>query len=233
MSPAVPLVIPEINGDELSKETRLVANPNCTTAVVLMAVAPLHSEFGLRTMSVASYQAASGAGARGLAELEAAFARPSSQELMAPRVFRAPLAFNVIPQIGELTGAGDTEEELKLERESRKILRNHELRVTATCVRVPVRRAHAAAVFASFDRPLSLPRIEAILDAAPGLKRVELPTPLEASNRDDVLVGRLRTRDDEPRELSLFVCGDQILKGAALNAIQIAERLLPWALNRP
>jgi aspartate-semialdehyde dehydrogenase len=222
----VPLVIPEINGHLLSGDARLIANPNCTTIVVLMALLPVTQAFGLTSLTVASYQAASGAGAEGLSELLAGTREALDGGVPSHRVFSAPLPFNCIPAIGAMLPDGATEEEAKLGHESRKILGLPDLDVAATCVRVPVERAHGAAVFAQFNRVLPREDLLALWSNTPGVRVADLPTPKEASYRDDVLVGRIRLTDPAGRRLSLFACGDQIRKGAALNAVQIAEAVL-------
>ena len=222
MEEDVPLVIPEINGRALEDHPTLIANPNCTTIVTLMAMAPLHQAFHLERMVVSSYQAASGAGASGLRELEAGMADPEAK----PDVFPGPLAFNLLPRIGALDARGHTDEELKLEREARKILELPSLAVMATCVRVPTRRSHGVSVAAWFERPPDVEAVMGLLAAAPGLELADLPTPRSSELRDPVLVGRIRGHEQDSGLLQLFACGDQIRKGAALNALQITETLV-------
>jgi aspartate-semialdehyde dehydrogenase len=232
MEPSVPLVIPEINPEALSAREGIVAVPNCTTIVVLMAVAPLVREAGGVSLRVASYQAASGAGARAMAELESQTADVLAGRPAKPEHFPHPIAFNVIPAIGEFLPGGETTEERKLLEESRKILGREDLRVSTTCVRVPVLRAHCAAVWLGLERPLTPGEAREILAAAPGVRVVDdpaasaYPMPIAAAGQVEVQVGRVRT-DDSTSEpgLAFFVAGDQLLKGAALNAVQIAERL--------
>ncbi|MAG56119.1 MAG: aspartate-semialdehyde dehydrogenase [Planctomycetes bacterium] len=226
MEDDVPLVIPEINAAALRGHRNLIANPNCTTIVNAMAIAPLHRAFGLERMVVASYQAASGAGAAGLDELWQGARAILDGAAPAAEVFPAPLAFNVVPLIGTAAADGGTDEEAKMGRESAKILDLPNLEVACTCVRVPVPRAHGVATTAWF-RDLADPGDAAqVLDAAPGVRRVDLPTPDLASGGDDVLVGRLRRAAVFDRGLSFFAVGDQVRKGAALNAIQIAEHVI-------
>lgn len=228
MDEGTPLVVPEINGGDLEPGHRWVANPNCTTAIVLVVLAPLHRAYGLESAVVATYQAASGAGARGLFELEEGVRGNLAGAEPEASVFPAPLAFNAIPAIGEEDGGGGTGEELKLEREGRKILGLAGLRIAATCVRVPVRRSHSAAVAAWFRHPPGAEDARRVLASAPGVLLHPLPTPRAAEGADPVLVGRLRTPHGAGGPLSLFVSGDQLRKGAALNAVQIAELMLPW-----
>ena len=232
MDPRVPLVVPEINADALDGHEGIIANPNCTTIVVLMAVAPLAALAGIRWMRVASYQAASGAGARAMAELEGQSADVLAGREAVPVEFDQPIAFNVIPAIGDFLEDGTTTEEHKLTDESRKILSRPDLRVSALCVRVPVLRAHCAAVWLGTERPVMPDRAREVLASAEGVKvvddpsRLAYPMPISAAGRTEVEVGRIRADNSgsEPG-LAFFVAGDQLLKGAALNAVQIAERL--------
>jgi len=233
MDPAVPLVVPEINPEALAGHDGIIANPNCTTIVALMAVAPLVAEGGAVSLRVASYQAASGAGARAMAELSDQTADVLVDRPAVPGVFPHPLAFNVIPGIGGFNEDGSTTEEQKLVDESRKILGLPDLAVSGICVRVPVLRAHCAAVWLETERPVTPDRAREILAAAPGVKVVDdpaalaYPMPISAAGRDDVEVGRIRADESTSGYgLAFFVAGDQLLKGAALNAVQIAERLL-------
>lgn len=231
--PAVPLVVPEVD-PRVEAGARLLANPNCTTTLLCLALAPLERAAGLVRVVVATYQAASGAGARALAELEeqAADALAGRE----PRVLHLPraLAFNLIPQVGPFLPDGSSQEEDKVLRETRRILRLPDLRLSATCVRVPVRRAHSLAVWVELARPLSPVAARELLAAAPGLRLEDdpaagrYPTPREAEGRDEVLVGRVRTDPGAPGErgLALFLSGDQLRKGAALNAVQVAELTL-------
>ncbi|MEN8150388.1 MAG: aspartate-semialdehyde dehydrogenase [Planctomycetota bacterium] len=236
VDPAVPLVVPEINADALEGHRGIVANPNCTTIVTLMAVAPLAAVAGISSMRVASYQAASGAGARAMAELTSQTADVLAGREATPVEFDQPIAFNVIPAIGSFRDDGTTTEERKLTDESRRILGRPDLRVSAVCVRVPVLRAHCAAVWLETERPLTPERAREVLAAAPGVKvvdepaRLAYPMPISAAGRSEVEVGRIRADESDSGPgsgmgLTFFVAGDQLLKGAALNAVQIAERL--------
>jgi aspartate-semialdehyde dehydrogenase len=245
LDPEVPLVVPEVNGWALERiPKRIVANPNCTTIVWMPVIWPLHREAGLRHVVVVSYQAVSGAGSAGVQELKDQLQKSvehpeslafdgRSVELPAPAVFAAPIAHNVVPLAGRLLddGSGETSEERKLRDESRKILGLPKLAVSATCVRVPVFTGHAVAIHAAFERPLSIGRAEELLAAACGVRLVDLPTPLDAAGIDDVLVGRIRPDPGVEQGLALFACGDNLRKGAALNAVQIAEHLLHAGLH--
>lgn len=229
--PAVPLVIPEINGKDVQGHRGIIANPNCTIAVSLMALAPLHREFGLRRVIAASYQAVSGTGAKAIAELREQVAALGTGEPVVPRVYPHQIAFNVLPHIDSFKEDGYTGEEQKMQNEARKILHLPGLRLSATCVRVPVYRAHSVAINAEFERPVSLERARAVLENAPGLRVADdpahnvYPTPLACAGQDDCQVGRLRLDCALNNGLALWVAGDQLLKGAALNAVQIAELL--------
>jgi aspartate-semialdehyde dehydrogenase len=241
MDPDVPLVVPEVNASDLDRIPKgIVANPNCTTMVAMPVLAPLHAEAGLVSMIVSTYQAVSGAGLAGTAELAAQVAAVgdksaelafdgSALEIPDTGVFPGPIAFNVLPHAGGFSdGDDETSEELKLRNESRKILGISELAVSATCVRVPVYTGHALAINAVFARPITAARARELLTGVPGVELVDVPTPLASAGGDTSLVGRIRedrSRDDG-RGLALFVAGDNLRKGAALNAVQIVETLL-------
>ncbi|MHC4472659.1 MAG: aspartate-semialdehyde dehydrogenase [Planctomycetota bacterium] len=232
MDPAVPLVVPEINGHALDAHEGIVANPNCTTIVALMAAAPLHREAEVVAMRAASYQAASGAGARAMDELLDQTRAVSRGEPARPEHLPHPIAFNVIPHVGGFLEDGYTEEETKLLTESRKILSHPDLLVSATCVRVPVLRAHCVALWLETRRPLGAARAREVLEAAPGVMVVDdpaalsYPMPVTAAGEAKVQVGRIRADPTVDEGISLFAAGDQLLKGAALNAVQIAETLI-------
>jgi aspartate-semialdehyde dehydrogenase len=237
MDPDVPLVVPEVNAAALREIRKgIVANPNCTTMVAMPVMKPLHDEAGLTRMVIASYQAVSGAGLAGVAELADQVAKTAegasaltfdggALDYPAPDKFPGPIAHNVLPIAGQLVddGSGETDEEQKYRNESRKILGLPSLAVTCTCVRVPVFTGHGAAIVAEFERDLAPERAEELLAAAPGVVVTEMPTPLDVAGRDPSYVGRVRRAD---RGLALFVVGDNLRKGAALNAVQIAEALL-------
>jgi aspartate-semialdehyde dehydrogenase len=242
--PEVPLVVSEVNADDLDTIPKgIVANPNCTTMAAMPVLKPLHDEAGLVRLTVASYQAVSGSGGKGVQELDGqlrggyAAGEPAdlaldgrAVEVPAPNVYAVPVGFNVIPLAGSIVDDGslETDEEQKLRNESRKILHIDDLRVSGTCVRVPVFTGHSLAIHAEFDREISPERALELLAKAPGVVVTDVPNPLEAAGRDDVYVGRVRVDQAAPagKGLVLFVVGDNLRKGAALNAVQIAEELL-------
>lgn len=232
MDPRVPLVIPEINQQATAAHRGVIANPNCSTIIGLMALAPLHRAFGLNRATVATYQAVSGAGAAGIEELERQSRAALEGESPAAEKFQHPIAFNLFSHDSEVGEDGYNVEERKLLLESRKILSSPELAISATCVRVPVFRAHSEAIHAEFSRPVTVAEAREVLAGAAGLRLVDdrqenlFPMPSSASGEDDVLVGRLREDASREGALALFVAGDQIRKGAALNAVQIGELLV-------
>jgi aspartate-semialdehyde dehydrogenase len=227
MDPHVPLVIPEINAEDIKQSRGVIANPNCTTTVMLMALYPLHRVFGVRRVFATSFQAVSGSGARGIEELT----RQVAEKDAAPEFYPHPIAFNLLPHIDSFLETGYTKEEAKMQDETRKIMHLPELRVSATCVRVPVYRAHSVAVSTEFERPISVEQAREVLAKAPGLELVDepqsnrYPMPLGVAGKDNCQVGRLRLDCAIENGLSFWVSGDQLLKGAALNAVQIAELL--------
>jgi len=231
MDNAVPLVIPEVNPEDAKQHRGIIANPNCTTAVALMALYPLHRAFGLRRVFAASYQAVSGSGARAIEELRRQCEALAKGGEAIAEVYPHPIAFNVLPQVDSFLENGYTREEMKMQFEGRKIMHLPELQASVTCVRVPVYRAHSVALSAEFARPVSLDAARDALAKAPGLDLVDEPTanrypmPLEAAGKDNCQAGRLRLDCALENGLSLWVSGDQLLKGAALNAVQIAELL--------
>jgi len=227
----VPLVIPEINGDDVAGHTGIIANPNCTTAITLMAVHPLHKAFGLRRIIASSYQAVSGTGARAIDELRNQVEAIASDKPLVKEVYPHQIAFNVLPHVDSFLEDGYTREEMKMQNEGRRILHLPSLLASVTCVRVPVYRAHSVSVTAEFDNPVSVEKAREALIAAPGVILADdpanalYPMPIEVSGEDDCSVGRLRLDCALPNALTFWVCGDQLLKGAALNAVQIAELL--------
>ena len=268
MDPHVPLVIPEINAEDVRLHRGVIANPNCTTTVMLMALYPLHKIFRVHRIFAATYQAVSGSGTRGVEELtrqtkawaedqescnrrpvgdakeaasdqpgSTAFAKatadrpPPATDSEATTVFPHPIAFNLLPHVDSFLESGYTKEEVKMQDETRKIMHLPELRVSATCVRVPIYRAHSVAVTAEFERPISAERAREVLSKAPGLELVDeprsnhYPMPLNVAGKDNCQVGRVRLDCALENGLSFWVSGDQLLKGAALNAVQIAELL--------
>ena len=227
----VPLVIPEINGQDVHQHHGLIANPNCTTAVALMAIYPLHNVFGVRRIFAASYQAVSGSGSRAIAELKEQVEAAAQQRLLTPQVYPHPIAFNVLPHVDAFLETGYTKEEMKMQNEGRKIMHLPEFRASLNCVRVPVYRAHSVAVSAEFERKVSVEQAREVLAKAPGLELIDeprnnrYPTPLDVAGKDNCQVGRVRLDCVFENGLSFWVSGDQLLKGAALNAVQIAEIL--------
>jgi aspartate-semialdehyde dehydrogenase len=231
MDEDVPLVIPEINSADISSQQGIIANPNCTTIIALMALYPLHRKFGARRVVASSYQAVSGAGARAINELSLQSNAHLRAENYQPEVFPHPIAFNVLPQVDVFLETGYTKEEIKFVNESRKIMHHPTLRASITCVRVPVFRAHSVAVHAEFERPVSVESARDALAGFPGLEVVdnpgakEYPMPLKCAGKNNCQVGRIRMDSAFDNGLAFWVCGDQLLKGAALNALQIAEHL--------
>lgn len=233
MDKNVPLVVPEVNPEDVKNHQGIIANPNCSTIIMLVAVAPLHRAKKLRRLIAATYQATSGAGAKGMAELEQQTRQLLDNEPIAPEAFAHRIGFNLIPHIDLFQDNGYTKEELKMLYETRKMLHDDELMVSCTCVRVPVLRAHSEALNLEFAEEITPAEAKTILESAPGVTVVDdlqaklYPMPIDATNQDNILVGRIRqdcSRHDK-RGLDIFVSGDQILKGAALNAVQIAELL--------
>jgi aspartate-semialdehyde dehydrogenase len=233
MDPDVPLVIPEINSEDIAKHQGIIANPNCTTIMMLMAVGPIHRRFPVKRIVVSTYQAASGAGIKAMEELRMQTLDYLEGRDLHPKAFRHPIAFNLFTHDSAIGENGYNGEENKVINETRKILHEPALPVAVTCVRVPVLRAHSESVNLEFHEPVSVEVVRDVLSSAPGVRIVDnrsdnhFPMPFEASDRDEVFVGRIRQDASRPdgTGIELFVCGDQIRKGAALNAIQIAEYL--------
>ncbi len=240
MDPEVPLVVPEVNADALAELPKgIVANPNCTTMVAMPVLKPLADEAGLVRLTVATYQAVSGGGREGVRELAEQLEKTSHDAsalaldggavaFPEPSKFPGPIAHNVLPLAGSVVadGSAETDEEQKYRNESRKILGLPDLVVVCSCVRVPVFTGHGAAIVAEFAQDLAPERATELLAGAPGVELDDLPTPLSAAGRDPSLVGRIRRAPGVPRALALFVVGDNLRKGAALNAVQIAEALV-------
>jgi aspartate-semialdehyde dehydrogenase len=237
MTAGVPLVVPEVNSDAV-KDMQLgkggiIANPNCSTIIMIVAVTPLDRAAGVKRMIVSTYQAASGAGYAAMQELEQQTRDVLEGRPAVPKLFKQPYAFNLFSHNSEMYPNGYNQEEMKMVNETAKIW-GRQVPICATCVRVPVMRAHAESINLTFDKPLSEADAEEVLRGAPGVSIINdrannrFPTPLDASHKDDVLVGRIRTdcSDGTGCGLAIFVCGDQLRKGAALNAVQIAELLL-------
>ncbi|PSB22397.1 aspartate-semialdehyde dehydrogenase [filamentous cyanobacterium CCP2] len=238
MDANVPLIVPEVNPQAVATHQGIIANPNCTTILMAVAVYPLHQVQSVRRIMAATYQSASGAGARAMEEVKHQSKAILAGQTPQPEVFPYPLAFNLFPHNSPLNELGYCEEEMKMVNETRKIFGVPDLRVTATCVRVPVLRAHSEAINLEFDTPFNVDQARELLSQAPGVKLVEdwqsnyFPMPIEASGQDAVLVGRIRQDISNPTGLELWLSGDQIRKGAALNAIQIAELLVAQNLVR-
>lgn len=232
MNAEVPLVVPEVNPQAASTHQGIIANPNCTTILMSLAVWPLHQVQPVKRIVAATYQSASGAGAKAMAEVKVQSAAILAGEEPVAEVLPYPLAFNLFPHNSPLTDWGYCEEEMKMVNETRKIFDNQDIRITATCVRVPVLRAHSEAINLEFAKPFDPDQARDILSKAPGVKLVEdwkknyFPMPMDASGKDEVLVGRIRQDISHKCGLDLWLCGDQIRKGAALNAVQIAELLI-------
>jgi len=232
MEADVPLVVPEINPDAAKIHPRnIIANPNCTTIISLMALAPLHEAFGLKSIIASSYQAVSGSGAQGIIELEEQVKAIATGQPFTPKVYPRQIAFNVIPQVDSFTDNGYTKEELKMLHEGRKIMGLPELKVSCTCVRVPVYRSHSVSITAQFEKPVDVDAARAAYTGKPGIQVVDdpsiklFPVPLDTTGKDDCLVGRIRKNLVLDNALDIWVVGDQVRKGAALNAVQIAEIL--------
>jgi aspartate-semialdehyde dehydrogenase len=238
MNPTVPLVVPEVNPQAAAAHQGIIANPNCTTILMAVAVYPLHQVQPIRRIVAATYQSASGAGARAMEEVKTQTQAILQGQEPVAELFPYPLAFNLFPHNSPLNETGYCEEEMKMINETRKIFGAPNLRVTATCVRVPVLRAHSEAINLEFDQPFDVAQARIILSQAPGVKLVEdweanyFPMPIDASGKDEVLVGRIRQDLSHAASLELWLCGDQIRKGAALNAVQIAELLVQQNLVR-
>lgn len=229
MDERVPLVVPEINAAVAHDHQGVIANPNCSTIIALMALAPLHRAFTLTRATIATYQAVSGAGAAGMSELTRQTKQHLAGEELTQEVFQNPIAFNLFSHDSLIGADGYNEEETKLTQESRKILAAPELQISATCIRVPVYRAHSEAIHAEFATPVTAEMATEVLLQAPGVQIIDdrganqFPTPQLAAMQDDCFVGRLRNDQSRPGGIAFFISGDQVRKGAALNTVQIAE----------
>ena len=232
MDPKVPLIVPEVNAEDAKNHNGIISNPNCSTIITVTAVNALNSIAPIQAMVASTYQAVSGAGAEGPKELMAEVEALREGKSYEPKVFSHQIAYNLIPQIGGEAFEGYTSEEMKMQNEGRKIMHLPELKVNCTCVRVPVIRSHSISVTVIFDRPVSVEEARAVIAKAPGCKLVDdlgakqYPMPLETSGQDIVYVGRIRKDLTNPNGIQLWCCGDQVRKGAATNAIQIAELLV-------
>ncbi len=239
MDSQVPLIVTEVNPEAAATHRGIIANPNCTTILMAVAVWPLHQVSPVQRIVVATYQSASGAGARAMEEVKVQSQAILQGEEPKAEIFPYPLAFNLFLHNTQMNELGYCEEEMKMVNETRKIFGTEDIRITATCVRVPVLRAHSEAINLEFAEPFPVTKAREILAQSPGVKLVEdwqanyFPMPVEASGRDEVLVGRIRQDISHPCGLELWLSGDQIRKGAALNAVQIAELLADKNLIRP
>ncbi len=243
MDPNVPLVVPEVNPEALREHKGIIANPNCSTIIMVMALKPLHDRAKMKRVVVSTYQAVSGAGKEGIEELEQQVAATVRNEKVEAKILPSSsldkhyqIAFNLIPQIDVFLESGYTKEEMKMVNETRKILQENELPITATTVRVPVYRSHSESINIEFEEALGVEEAKRLLAAFPGVivqdrpAEMEYPMPLMTSGRDEVFVGRIRKDDSVANGLNLWVVGDQIRKGAALNALQIAESMIKQEL---
>ncbi len=232
LDPKVPLIVPEVNPEDVKNHSGIISNPNCSTIITVTAVNALNSLSPIRAMTASTYQAVSGAGARGPVELMEEVEALSKGESYTPSVFPYQIAYNLIPQIGGEQVDGYTSEEMKLQNEGRKIMHLPELNVTCTCVRVPVVRSHSISVSCHFDKPVTVEQVREVIAKAPGCKLVDdlaakvYPMPLDTTDQDIVFVGRIRPDLTDKCGISLWCCGDQVRKGAATNCVQIAELLL-------
>ena len=232
LDPKVPLIVPEVNPEDVKNHQGIISNPNCSTIITVTAVNALNAISPIRSMTASTYQAVSGAGAGGPIELMAEVDALREGKTYEPKVFSHQIAFNLIPQIGGEQFEGYTSEEMKMQNEGRKIMHLPELKVSCTCVRVPVVRSHSISVSCHFDVPVTVEQAREVIAKAPGCKLVDdlankrYPMPLETSDQDIVFVGRIRPDLTDDNGLCLWCCGDQVRKGAATNAIQIAELLI-------
>ena len=229
---SVPLVVPEINPQDIPTHRGIIANPNCTTIITLMALYPLHQAFGVTRVFASSYQAVSGTGAKAIEELQRQVQQIATGQPVTREVYPHQIAFNVLPHVDVFLENGYTKEEMKMQVEGRKIMHHPAFRASVTCVRVPVYRAHSVSVSAEFSKPVTVEAAKAVLAKAPGLQIVDdpaskrYPMPLDTSGQYDCAVGRIRQDVALENGLCFWVAGDQLLKGAALNAVQIAEELV-------
>ena len=232
MNPDVPLVVPEVNPEDVKWHKGIIANPNCSTIITITAVNALNKLSPILSMTASTYQAVSGAGAGGPVELMGEVEALSKGESYEPKVFQYQIAYNLIPQIGGEAYLGYTSEEMKMQNEGRKIMHLPDLKVTCTCIRVPVIRSHSISVSCHFAKPVTVEQVRQVLAEAPGVKLVDdlakkqYPMPLDTTDQDIVFVGRIRPDLTDDCGISLWCCGDQVRKGAATNAIQIAELLV-------
>ena len=232
MDPNVPLIVPEVNPEDVKNHKGIISNPNCSTIITVTAVNALNKIAPIKAMTASTYQAVSGAGAGGPIELMGEVEALAKGESYEPKIFPYQIAYNLIPQIGGEAFEGYTSEEMKMQNEGRKIMHLPELNVSCTCIRVPVVRSHSISVSLAFDKPVSVEEVREVIASAPGCKLVDdlakkqYPMPLDTTDQDIVFVGRIRKDLTNPNGICLWCCGDQVRKGAATNAIQIAELLV-------
>ena len=232
MDPKVPLIVPEVNAEDVKNHNGIISNPNCSTIITITAVNALNAIAPIRSMTASTYQAVSGAGAGGPIELMGEVEALSKGETYEPKIFPYQIAYNLIPQIGGEAFEGYTSEEMKMQNEGRKIMHLPELKVSCTCIRVPVIRSHSISVSLHFDTPVTVQQVREAIAKAPGCKLVDdlgakqYPMPLDTTDQDLVFVGRIRPDLTDPNGVCLWCCGDQVRKGAATNAVQIAELLV-------
>jgi aspartate-semialdehyde dehydrogenase len=238
MDAEVPLVVPEVNPEKIKEHKGIIANPNCSTIIMVVPLWPLHKEARIKRVVVSTYQAASGAGAGAMAELQRQIGEIGEGKSATVSVLPQQIAYNLFPHVDVFLPNGYTKEEMKMVLETRKIFGDESISVTATCVRVPVLRAHSEAVNVETERKLTPDDVRRILSSAPGVKVVDdtgkplYPMPLLATGRDDVLVGRIREDISQSSAIDMFISGDQLLKGAALNAVQIAELVVSGKIKQ-
>jgi len=232
MDKKVPLIIPEINPEDISTHEGIIANPNCSTIIMLMAVWPIYKLSRIKMIFVATYQSASGAGARAMEELETQTGEHLKNKKVEPKVFKHPIAFNLFSHDSKIDDQGYTQEEMKMVGETKKIFHDEKIHISPTTIRVPLLRSHAEVIHLELEEKVSIDRVREAINQMPGIKLVDnrddnyFPMPVDASGKDEVLVGRIRKDLVSPTGINRFVCGDQLLKGAALNAVQIAEKLI-------
>ena len=232
MDPDVPLVVPEVNGGDLEKHRGMIATPNCSTVPLVMTIEPLMREISIERVTVATYQSVSGTGAAAMEELRVQSRQALGGGRVLSKEYPHQIAFNVFPHVESFGDDGHTTEEMKMVRESRKILHQPDLRISATCARVPVMVGHSEAVYVDFEDEVGADEVREMLSGAPGITVVDdpsanrYPMPVDAAGRDDILVGRIRRDESDPRRIAMWIAADNLRKGAALNGIQIAEELL-------
>ncbi len=232
MDPARPLVVPEINADALTASDKIIANPNCSTIQMVVALNPLHKKYGIKRVVVSTYQSVTGTGVKAVEQLQGERAKAAGAATEYPMAYKYPIDLNVIPQIDVFLDNGYTKEEMKMVLETKKIMRDESIRVTSTTVRIPVMGGHSEAVNVEFERDFDLAEVRSLLEQAPGVVVVDdtatqqYPMPMDAHERDEVFVGRIRRDESQPNTLNLWVVSDNLRKGAATNAVQIAEYLV-------